>query len=166
MFLFLSLIVYAIFFGIGVFLNEQFFDYSFVNLTTIYVAIAISYYLVQEKNEKRILRNKCEDLISEIKSILDRFDHEYVLNFDKDLFLITQTRLNNKILVLTKILKVKFKFQIEVDNLNSDFENLIELFGNHMNDLVTVEKDIISFRNKIDAKLDKIILKLFDIKLK
>lgn len=153
-------------FSISIFLflknikGENFWSASFIQILTLLVTAALSFFFVQKLTDKR---RKIDFYLRILDEIQIMVDNSIIFSTNKEA-LVMQKSVANKI----KHLKEHAFVQIKPDMtyIEEQFEELRDLFGNHNQsdeELKRIEPDMIKHKTNISDKIDKIKLELCDI---
>lgn len=138
--------------------NGKFLEASLIQILTLVVAIFISYFLVQHKNDRR---RKADFINKMLQEIVLQVEDEGVLDADTSRAWTIQKSIANRLLALKDN---GFKdIEQDMDYVIKEFEEIRELYSNHVDDLETVEKDINRHRVNISDKCTKIEASLFNV---
>lgn len=138
--------------------NDKFFEASLMQILTLFVAIFISYFLVQQKNDNR---RKVDFINRTLHEVMLLLEDEKLLDSDRKKTLVIQKSIANR---LQAIEKNSFKeIKQDMDYVVKEFEEIRELYSNHTDNLGEVEMDINRHKINISDKCIKIEAELFNI---
>ena len=140
--------------------NDQFWEASAANCITIVIALLISYWLVQRKNDLRKQKELIANLILDLRSQLDKEDMYDLSNKSEKDINMRNRDISNKIEILDGI-KGKFKIESGVDFISEKFDEYKEFIGNHIDD----RDYLISSHSELKRPILLISNKLFEISL-
>lgn len=144
--------------------NPKFWEASFVNCITIGIAIVISYYFVQKKNDRRKQKDIVLDLIQDIQILVGQ-KATYDFSGQKPQDITMRAReLSNKIHILETI-KDDFFISAEVEFVRSKFDEYNDLIGEHIDNLdylLQSQKELKRPIELIDAKLIETSLRIYE----
>lgn len=144
------------------FVNPKFWEIQIGQVLTLYVAIVVSYALVQWRNTDSHKNEKIDDLVYKIQVMIS---DENLMKADSD----SSQQLNLMIhrSIAKKIQYVKDsnvkEIEQEVSEIESNFTILRELYSNHMKDQEYLDKSTYEINNRIkliDDSCDSIHMKL------
>lgn len=141
--------------------TENFWDASFIQIATLFVAATLSFFFVQKLTDKRRKVDCFDHVLTEIQNKIDNDIIIFSLNKNA---LTLQKSIANKIKHLKEHSFPKIKEDLEY--IENQFEELRSLYGNHRTsdaDLKSVEPDMIRHKTNISDKIDKIKLELYDM---
>ena len=157
----------AIVSAVGIFLiimnvkNVNFWSASFIQILTLVVTAALSFFFVQKLTDKRRKIDCYQHILSEIQNMID--NNSVIFSTNKEA-LVMQKSVANKIKHLKEHAFAQIKNDIEY--IEDQFEELRVLYGNHnqsANELKRVDPDMIRHKTNISDKIDKIKLELYDM---
>lgn len=144
--------------------NEKFWDISFSNILTCDIAIFITYFLTQYRQDNRIKIEKINGFIFDISNSINKIEN---INFDntdfKPIFTMNIRKINNKLAILEKC-KDKYKISEEVTYIKNEIEELNRFVSEKFNDVEYLKKSSITIKrhiNNVDNKCDEIFSKLY-----
>lgn len=161
-----------VFFAIGIFVlgicnyvnNENFWEASIYQIVTLLMAILITFYATQYKNDQRKVKDYAENIIRKIQVIVDE---EGFVTFDETTenkaVTMTNRKLNNYIDILKEYGK-KLGFQEEAEYIEEQFKSYRNIVDEHLSDKEYLSKSNTTFQmyaENIEHKCERIILNLY-----
>lgn len=144
--------------------NINFWDMSFYNIMTAFIAVVFAFIFNQIKNDERRLKDFTEKLIINIKEIIIDQRFKSIKNPADIAYILVQiTVLSNKVDCLEKTMHPLY-IEDEVMYIKNALNEYETLIGDHVNDVSYLSKSCKELGNKInliDSKCDYIILKLY-----
>lgn len=145
--------------------NKLFLKVSASSLLTMFIAVIVSFWLVQLKNDKRKLNDKIDKLVYKIQDIISSSDFTSCETADicrKNLIL--HRSVANKIEYLKSVCEKDDNIKSSILEIENEFRALREFYSDHYMDEEYMRKSQKEFQNyitKIDDEADKIHVKLF-----
>ena len=144
--------------------NPHFFEMSIYQVSSVFIAMAITFYLTQKKNDERKLKEVVGSVAESLQAIIASESAVKITEstIDKELWMLVR-RINNKIDILDKYSK-RLKIKSETDYIKNEFKGYRELLENHINDKPYLQKsdgELRKYINNIDSKLDCIKVELY-----
>ena len=151
--------------------NCNFFDASLSTIVSIMIAVIVSFYLVQKKNDLIREKEKIDGLVYKIQEII--MDNSFGSVEDEDIIrknLIMQRSVANKFEYLSvKFKRLNDKINTEtkesLKNAADKYNEFKEFYGNHYTDKEYIKKsftEITNYKTLIDDFCDKIHIQLFE----
>lgn len=142
--------------------NDDFFKTSFSTIISVAIAVVLSYYFVQRKNDERRKKEKIDKLLYKIQEMIA--DEEFISVESEGIIrknLIYHRSIGNKIQYLNE--NTSGDIHENVQKVSETFEQLREFYSNHYSDKDYVsrsDKEIANYKTKIDDTCDKIHMML------
>lgn len=136
--------------------NDKFWDASLVNVITILIAIIISYFFVQRKND---LRKQKDILLNLINGLQLQISSEKAYDFSGqsgEEILMRKRDISNKIHILSGF-QDTFLLQDEMKFVCEKFDEYDALIGDHISDLDYLRKSKNELRRPLDLINNKLI---------
>lgn len=142
----------------------KYFTVPFYNILSIFVAIYISYYLVQNRTDKRRLNDIINKIIDRLFEVLsdDRL-HTIKTKEDIDFVRITQKRIINQIELLEKNLSNDAMLE-NVKYMKEQFTAYWDLISNHIGDVEHLgksQKDLLNYITNMEGRLSALMILLY-----
>ena len=157
------ILLYIGFIAYNVKTNQSFFQASASDCITIGIAIIISYYLVQKRDDQRRQKDIIFELISKIMLIIE---NEKMYNFSgqtKEEIMMRNRNISNRIHILEKI-KDDFSIVTEVDFIRAKFDEYCDFIGDNIEKpdyLQQSQNALLRPISLIHTKLEEIALNLY-----
>lgn len=149
--------------------DTNFMDAKFKDILTLFIAVYISYFLVQRNTGHRMALDKIDKMLYKIQAVINAKDFISIETDEiKQKNLIIHRTTANKINYLKKYMqsiKVEQELLNDVAVITSEFEKLRELYSEHLNNsyyLDTSYKEITNGICRIDDACDHIHLLLIN----
>lgn len=144
--------------------NDSFWSASATNCITIGIAIFISYYLVQRKNDRRKQKDIICDLVLKLQAIIEQKD-TYSLDGQTSEEILMRTRdISNRIHILETI-KDEYCISTEVDFIRNKFDEYSAFIGDNINKKDYLSQSQTALKRPLDLMSDKLValaLKLYE----
>lgn len=146
---------------------KEFFKINIYQVITIIIAIFVTFYLKERKNDKMKLKGKIEDICNDIQSGLkDLYEIVPSSNTQKS-FLMKKRYIANKIQVLGKICQNDGQLEKAIIYIKNEYGKYDDFVANNLDqdDEYFLKENrlekIRSYINNIDNKVDEIIVYLY-----
>lgn len=144
--------------------NEKFWEASICQVITLLMAILITFYATQYKNDQRKLKDYAETVIRKIQSIIvdERFIY-FNVNTDNKTVTMANRKLNNYISILNEYSE-KLGFKEEAKYIADQFKEYRDIVDEHLADKDYLSKSSQTFQKyaeNIEQKCEYIILNLY-----
>ena len=161
----IGLIAFIIVIGIvNLIKNTEFWTSSISQVITLLIAIIITLYATQYKNDQRKAKDYAENVIRKIQNIVN--DEKFIIftpNIDKLIITMSNRKLSN----YTSILKAygkKLGFSEEAKYIEEEFQRYRTFVDDHITDIEYLKKSTTTLQNyadNIEQKCEHIILNLY-----
>lgn len=145
--------------------NDNFLIIPSYTIINIIIAMFVTYYCTQRKNDERKKKEVIAEIIDKIQEcILSDNACKRLSEISQEEIAMMQRRIRNKINFLTDK-KDELGIKDEVELINNKFESYCDLIGNHIGQPGHLKESVKEIRNwldLIDDNLDKIKLKLYN----
>lgn len=161
-----------IIFAIGIFVlgicnhinNDKFWEASIYQVITLLMAILITFYATQYKNDQRKVKDYAENVIRKIQAIIvdERFV-DFNENTENKAVTMTNRKLNNYISILNEYGK-KLGFQKDAEYVAEQFKAYRTFVDEHLSDKDYLSKSsptLQMYAENIEQKCENIILNLY-----
>ena len=146
---------------------KDFFKINIYQVITIIIAVFVTFYLKERKNDKMKLNGKIEDICNDIqRGLKDLYEIVPSSNTQKS-FLMNKRYIANKIRVLEKLCKSDGILEKMISYIKNEYAKYDDFVSNNLDQDVgyflkenRLEK-IRSYINNIDNKVDEIIVYLY-----
>ena len=145
--------------------NENFFELSIGTLLTLFIAIFISFYLVQKNTDQRYQKQIYYNLLLDIQKFVTNPDtYSFDVNTDIRTITLKKRILSNYIGIAYSYSK-KFNLEQEINFIKEKFKEYDKFIGDHISDINYLSKSKDDLRRPLDLinyRLYEMMLKLYD----
>lgn len=127
-------ICFAVFVIYNIVHNEDFWSASAVNIITILIAVVISYFFVQRKNDRRKQKEILLDLINKLRLLIDSEGTYDFTGQSREEIMMRNRDIRNKVEILTNLQAV-FGIEDDMKFIQERIEEYLTLIGDHSMDL-------------------------------
>lgn len=163
----LCLIIYFQIYNI----NKEFYSVSFTDCLeaftsfgSLLVIILVSYFLVEEKEDTRVLKEKINDKTIFVIESLNLLDCNYFSdNFKSTSFTLLKKKIDRSLGMLKHYSK-KFDYENDIEDIKVNFDIIQQMISNHIEspeEIRSILKDISLHIDAIETAIDKIFKKLY-----
>lgn len=144
--------------------NCNFIKMDLNDILTLCLLFFVSYYLVERKNDRRILNEKIEKTLTTISYELNKINKElFCEGFITKNYTVIAKRVSNKINVV-KFYMSDLSIENEIKYIENAFQEIDVMIGNHINSIEELNLILVDIENKIDnieVRIDRIFTKIF-----
>lgn len=144
--------------------NKDFMKMDLNDVLTLCLLFFVSYFLVERKNDRRILNEKIEQTCSIINDELTKIDKSlFCEDFEVKQYTVISKRISNKINLLKNYMR-KLDIKKEVEYIENSFKEIDGMISNHINNISELDMILVDINNKkdqIDVRIDSIFTKLY-----
>lgn len=144
--------------------NSEFMNASVTQIITLLIAVIITFYITQYKNDQRKIKDYAESIIRKIQNVV--MDEGFI-SFDEGTETKQITMVNRKMSNYIDVLKKyaeKLNFSTDAKYIEEEFQRYREFVDEHISDIEYLNKSATTLQNhaeKIEQKCDLIIFNLY-----
>ncbi len=137
--------------------NCHFWEVSAANIATILIALIVSFYLVQRKNDQRKQKEILLDLLFKVQHQLEDEKAYNFANQKKEEILMRNRNISNRIQILENIQNT-FSIEKDVVFIKEKFDEYQTLIGNHISDIPYLCSSTVELKRPLDLIVNRLIL--------